>query len=317
MVALHGGEYTDVRGDRYRVCRNAVIGCNWIYRLPAVHDDRCFSCALTRRYPTEGDDHLRELVVDTSRAKRWLVFQLDELGLPIVSHRANPEGGLAFDLDASDDARKVVIGHQNGVITIDVTEAADSHREALRALLGEPYRTMLGHFRHEIGHYYWLALVADTPALERFREVFGDERQDYGAALDSHYAEGGGDAWGQDFISQYATTHPWEDFAETFAHYLHITDTLQSAAAFRVRIGGPDVSDGAAASEGVLAATPALRPSHELDMPGILAQWLPTSAALNLANRSMGKGDLYPFVIPPHVADKLSFVHDLVRGARS
>ena len=127
----------------------------------------------------------------------------------------------------------MVTGHADGVITLDLAESDDVHRERRRAELGEPYRTLLGHFRHEIGHYYWPILVERAGALERCRALFGDERADYGEALERHYADGPPADWAERHVSAYATMHPWEDWAETFAHYLHIRDTLQTAGGVR------------------------------------------------------------------------------------
>ena len=95
---------------------------------------------------------------------------------------------------------------------------------------------MLGHLRHEIGHYYQPLLVTDW---ERCRELFGDDREDYGAAMERHYASGPPADWPERFVSAYATMHPWEDWAETFAHYLHIRDVLQTAVAYGVTVSGP------------------------------------------------------------------------------
>ncbi|NYD68372.1 zinc-binding metallopeptidase family protein [Agromyces atrinae] len=308
LVAVVGERYRAAGGVRRR-CMNTIAGCNWLTADDEASE--CFSCLLTRSRPVEGEQNIFDWLAETSHAKRWLIFQLDELGLPIVSHRDKPNGGLAFDLDATTDDHRVMIGHMNGVITIDLSEAQDSHREALRVLLGEAYRTMLGHFRHEIGHYYWMTLVASDPArLEAFRERFGDERQDYGQALTAHYS-GGVAAWQHDHISQYATTHPWEDFAETFAHYLHICGTLQSAGAFGLSMAGPGEELGA---RGSLTSHPTLTPQSAASVRDILAEWQPLALALNLVNRSLGKGDLYPFTIADPVVEKLEYVHRLVSG---
>ncbi len=207
------------------------------------------------------------------------------------------DGGLAFELLSSERA-PVTTGHADGVITLDVAESDDAHREALREQLGEPYRTVLGHFRHEVGHYYWPLLVPEGSARERCRELFGDEREDYGAALDRHYETGPPPDWAQRFVSAYATMHPWEDWAETFAHYLHIWDTLQTAGAFGVRVGADRPGPGAG------------------DFRGLLDDWLPLTYALNALSRSMGRDDLYPFVLPAPVVDKLGFVHERVTAAR-
>jgi hypothetical protein len=208
---------------------------------------------------------------------------------------------LAFDL-LSSHHQTVCIGHEDGVITLDLSESDDSHREQVRRELGEPYRTVLGHLRHEIGHYYWTRLVGGE-ALDEWRVLFGDERVDYREALDRHYEHGPPSGWADRYVSAYAAAHPWEDWAETFAHYLHIRDTLQTAAAFGLVVAGPhpDFS---------LASAPSLDRQHRFE--DIVSDWLPLTYALNAVNRSMGKDDLYPFVLTETATEKLTFVHDRV-----
>ncbi|HEY9413793.1 MAG TPA: putative zinc-binding metallopeptidase, partial [Pseudonocardia sp.] len=190
-----------------------------------------------------------------------------------------------------------------GIITIDLAETDDPTREQVRQDMGEAYRTMLGHLRHETGHYYWYLLVEQPDLLDSFRELFGDERADYQESINRHYSQGAPDGWEQDYVSAYATMHPWEDFAETFAHYLHIRDTLQTAAAYGVRIDVPAGED--------LVADPDVEVEHE-PFDAILSDWLPLTYALNALNRSMGNGDLYPFVLSPGVIRKLTWVHHRV-----
>ena len=167
---------------------------------------------------------------------------------------------------------------------------------------------MLGHFRHEVGHFYWDALVADRGHTGSFRTLFGDETEDYSAAMDRHYRDGAPAGWQASFVSSYATMHPWEDFAETWAHYLHIVDSLDTAAAFGIAVS-PQVTD-----------DPALRTVIGFDpyrAPGVeelVAAWLPVSYALNNLNRSMGQTDLYPFVLAAPAIEKLGYVHRLIRG---
>ena len=269
-----------------RPCAGALsIGCTWI-----VHDDGpwCRSCRLTRTVPNPDDAEAVAELAAVEAAKRRLVFQLDELHLPI-----GPD--LGFDL-LSSRFGPVTTGHVDGLITIDLAESDDAHRETLRHQLGEPYRTVLGHLRHEIGHYYWPLLVdrtveGEAQRLERFRELFGDERADYAQALERHYEAGPPADWATSYVSAYATMHPWEDWAETFAHHLHILDTLQTATEF-----------GLLSTDGLEAD----------GFEAIVAEWLPLSSALNEVNRSMGRDDLYPFVLPPAVVQKLTFVHDLM-----
>lgn len=302
--------------DGARQCVNlAAAGCNWL-----VDDGHgsglCLSCRLTRTRPSDADPGAVLAWGTTEGDKRRLVYQLLDLGLPVVP-LVDAAGGVAFDL-LSSRLERVVTGHAAGVVTIDLAEGQDAHREAMRVQMGEPYRTMLGHLRHEVGHYYWQVLVGGNPlgragtgALQRFRELFGDERADYRAALDRHYTQAPPADWGTRHVSAYATAHPWEDWAETFAHYLHIRDTLQSAASYGMVVTGPDV-DGPAAYD--LVALPLETAGEAESIHSVVSTWLPLTYALNAVNRSMGKGDLYPFVLTPAVIEKLGFVHALVTG---
>jgi hypothetical protein len=236
------GRYTASSGPpgaTYRRCAAEVTaGCNWLVAADGP-DALCRSCRLTRTRPADADAEGMAALRAAEEAKRRLVFQIDELGLPLASRHEDPDGGLAFDL-LSSYGGAVSTGHAGGVITLDLSESDDAHRESVRQELGEPYRTVLGHLRHEIGHHYWPALVDRAGRVEEFRALFGDERADYAGALDRHYAEGPPHDWPDRYVSSYATMHPWEDWAESFAHYLHIRDTLQTAAAFRAgpRRGG-------------------------------------------------------------------------------
>jgi hypothetical protein len=277
------------------------IGCNGVADEPG---GLCFSCALTRTRPTHADDGMVRFA-KAEAAKRRLVVELLELGLPIDGYLRRP-GGLAFDM-LNSEGGEVVTGHDDGLITLDLAEADDVHRERVRTVMGEPYRTVLGHMRHEIAHYYEPILCPDgSPARERYRELFGDERADYQEAMDRHYATGAPDGWPNEFVSAYATMHPFEDWAETFAHYLHIRDSLQTAITYGVTVSGPTVFS---KDEAPLSSYPAAAPEGIL---GLLDAWLPLTYALNAMNRSMGADDIYPFVIPPPVVDKLGFIDELV-----
>jgi len=282
------GRYVDDDGLVWWVCRNLNLsGCTW---LATLEGGQCFACDLTRTRPNDDDTVGLVNFHDAERAKRHLVVELDTLGFPIVTKAEDEIGGLCFDL-LSSVAEDVTIGHADGVITIDLAESDDAYREKVRAKLDEPYRTMLGHFRHEIGHYYeWQLVRGDL--IERARELFGDERESYAEALQRHYEEGPPAGWEESFISTYATMHPFEDFAETFAHYLHICDTIESAREYGVWAAGPLPGS----------------------FPRLIGEvWVPLSTALNVINRSMGRDDLYPFVIPPPVVEKLDFVATLPR----
>jgi hypothetical protein len=284
------GRYVDNDGLVWWVCANLDIsGCTWLARLQG---GQCEACDLTRTRPEPPTKEFQ----DAEIAKRHLVFELDRLGLPVVSKLADPENGLAFDLLQSDGeagASDVVIGHESGLITIDLAESDDAYREKVREQLDEPYRTMLGHFRHETGHYYEWQLVRGEESMAECTRLFGDETASYEEALQRHYAEGPPVDWAERYISTYATMHPFEDFAETFAHYLHIRDTIESAI-----------------HHGLAAYTPLGDDAGFRRV--VLESWIPLTTALNVVNRSMGRDDLYPFVIPAPVLDKLEYVAGLV-----
>jgi hypothetical protein len=297
LVAL-GGD-----GEGFRRCGNQVIaGCNWLVPTAAGQSSPlCVSCRLTRTRPDDSDSVGLIAFAEVEAAKRRVVFQILDIGLPLHGW-ADAPGGLGYDL-LSSATQPVVTGHEDGIITINLAESDDPHREQVRQDMGEAYRTMLGHVRHETGHYYWVVLVERAGRCDRFRELFGDERADYGEAMDRHYANGAPKDWGQDYVSAYATMHPWEDWAETFAHYLHIRDTLQTAAAFGMHVEAPEPELSAEPSEDV----------EDEPFSQVLGEWLPLTYALNAVNRSMGSGDLYPFVISPPVITKLTWVHQTVR----
>ena len=250
-----------VDSDKYELCANLHLAeCNWLVEKNPVRR-LCTSCVLTRTRPNDADTKALAAFAESERAKRRLIAELFELKL-------------------------------------DLAEGDDLHREQLRIAMDEPYRTLLGHFRHEIGHYYYYRLVSTSQErTERFRELYGDAEADYQAALDQHYQNGPPADWEESYVSSYATMHPAEDWAETFAHYLHIRDTLDTAAAF-------SIAPAAATFERKV-----LGPSG---FDQIIDMWLPLSWSLNMINRSMGKHDLYPFVLPPAVLEKMRFIHSVV-----
>ncbi|GAA4396037.1 zinc-binding metallopeptidase family protein [Tsukamurella soli] len=285
--------------DAYRICANLhVARCNWL-AAPDSPSGLCLACALTRTRPADDDTEALESFADAEGAKRRLVVELTELELPIISRVQDAAAGLAFDLLSSRNA-SVVTGQADGVITLDLAEGDDVHREQLRIAMDEPYRTLLGHFRHEIGHYYYPVLVDTDDLKARATALFGDADADYQAALDRHYSEGAPDGWEDDFVSSYATMHPAEDWAETFAHYLHIRDTLDTAAAFGFAPAGVTLDR--------------VQPG-QAGFERMVELWLPLAWSLNMINRSMGHADLYPFVLPQPVLDKLAFVHEACAAA--
>lgn len=306
FFGIRSGRVT-IEGVAWYTCSNRTWGCNWLVRDDAP-SGRCFSCRLTRRSPDADDTIALEKLATTEEAKRRLLLQLGGLGLPMRPWYVQ-DGGLGFDLLSSlSRGQRVTIGHANGIITIDLAESLDDRREALRIRLGEPYRTMLGHLRHEVGHYYQNVLITDDATWAACRDLFGDERASYSDAISRHYANGAPDNWHEAFISEYATMHPWEDFAETFAHYLHITGTLQTAAAIGIHLDAVVTS---------LRDTDVIPLEDYRDEPiqRVLSDWEWMSQAFNRINRAMGFGDLYPFRIPGPVRTKLAFVHDLVTRA--
>jgi len=275
------GKYVDPAGLVWHVCANLNLsGCTW---LAPLEGGQCAACDLTRTRPADDDVQGIAQFAQAEAAKRRLVVELDSRGFSVE--------GLVFDMLSSAGPDDVVIGHADGVITIDLAETDDARRERIRDELGEPYRTMLGHLRHEVGHFVQMRLVTGGERLDRYRELFGDETADYQAAIDRHYAEGAPEGWETSYITTYATMHPFEDFAETFAHYLHIADTCETAA-----------------EQGLVTVAPTAFGSFRDLVRGV---WIPLSIALNQINRSMGKDDLYPFVIPEPVLDKLDFVATL------
>lgn len=302
---------------RWRFCRNwELSACNWLVPAPegGEEDDApfCAACQHNRTVPdlSDPENHTRWQKVE--QAKRRLIYTLDRLGLPRPAPGGDHPQPLAFDFLADDPGLegRILTGHAAGVVTIALIEADDAAREAMRARLGERYRTLLGHFRHEVGHYYWDILVRDGGWTDGFRALFGDERADYAAALQRHYENGTPPDWETAYVSPYATMHPWEDWAETWAHYLHMTDTLETAAALGIAIDPPTVG------EGDLSAEIDFDPYRSRDVDALLAAWTPLSVALNALSRSMGQADIYPFALSVPVHDKLAFVHDLLKRAR-
>jgi hypothetical protein len=287
----------------YRYCANAAHGaCNWL--VPAADAEQyCAACRHNRTIPdlTRRDNLAHWRLIEN--AKHRLFYSLLKLRLPLRTRAEDPDG-LAFDFLAEGAASlpgiaPVMTGHANGVITINLAEADAAERERRRGQMAEPYRTLLGHFRHEIAHYYWDRLIANMPNVDEFRQIFGDERQDYTAALQRYYASGASVDWPEHFVTAYATAHPWEDFAETWAHYFHMVDTLETAGAFGLVVA-PNLSK-------ALATRIDFDP-HAADMDRLITAWIPVAFAANSINRSMGLPDLYPFVLSAPVIAKLTFI---------
>lgn len=292
----------------YRYCVNHAYGvCNWL--VPETSNTPfCRACTLNRTIPNLSKPEYLTRWQTIEVAKHRLVYTLLRMRVPVVSKASDPQTGLTFDFMADEKengSRRILTGHANGLITINIAEADNIEREMARRAMDELYRTVLGHFRHEIGHYYWERLIDNTPNLGAFRQLFGDERQDYAEALKKHYARGAPPEWDLHYISSYATAHPWEDWAETWAHYLHIIDTLETAYAFRLSLRP------GAAEPTNLEADIISDPYQLENFTDIMNLWFPLTFAMNSLNRSMGLPDPYPFVIRPKVIEKLSFIHQV------
>jgi len=304
-------------GNGAFACHNAEDAlCNW--RAPG-EGGYCPACRLNKTIPDMSIAGNQERWIRVEAAKRRMMYALLSFGL-LVEPKGAPgaENGIAFDFLADPTGggpggERILTGHDNGVITLNVAEADSAEREKMRVEMNETYRTLLGHFRHEIGHYYWDRLIRDDQDwLGRFRARFGDETADYEQALKNHYANPPSSAWQQAHITAYAASHPWEDWAETWAHYLHIVDTLEMADALHMPIDA--LEDEAEDLHSPHSDAKAKR--HVFDRT--LERWIVLSNATNSINRCMGLPDLYPFVISGKVADKLAFIDDLLadKGTR-
>jgi hypothetical protein len=300
----------------YHPCGNQVEHgiCNWL--IPPGDDAAlCPSCRLNQTIPDLSVPQNVAYWHTLEQAKRHALYTLIQLGVPIASKVDDPNRGLAFDFlaDKHPDTEftkplpgqaPVLTGHDNGLITLNLAEADPIARTRHREHMGEDYRTVLGHFRHELGHYYWDRLIRDTNREDMFRDCFGDERADYANALKRHYEQGPPADWSDHFVSAYASAHPWEDWAETWAHYIHMLDTLETAEDFGVRLRR--IPGDHAPQPDMLT----IRRSE--DFSALMDQWFSLSVLSNALNRSMGLDDAYPFTLTAPIRTKLQFVHDIV-----
>jgi hypothetical protein len=297
-----GGVYRDLLGNQFRYCQNAVdyAVCNWLRPANSEHS-LCEACRFNRTVPNQSAPENQQRWLILERAKKRLFYTLAQLNLPLINGWDDPQRGLLMDF--VEDARTsnvfpetfVTTGYLGGVITINALEADDVARAAVAEEMKESYRTVLGHMRHESGHYYWSLLNPGTELLEDFRDLFGDEQADYGEALERHYQQGPPPDWSNSYISIYASSHPNEDWAECWGHYLHIYDALETAYAYQL-LGS--------------------QPAH-MSMAERLRAWSRISLMLNELNRSVGRGDAYPFVINEFVAEKLDFIELAIQRLRT
>jgi hypothetical protein len=301
-----------VAPDQQRfVCSNAARdACNWLVP-PGTKEAFYIACRHNGVIPDLADPSRLVAWQQIELAKHRLFYTLLRWNLPLRTVAEDPAHGLSFEFladAAADVSPKVLTGHDEGKITIALREANDAERERRRLAMAEPYRTLLGHFRHEVGHHYWDILVRDQNKVTECRAVFGDDSLNCTEALKRHYEHGPPPDWQEHFVSQYATTHPWEDFAEAWAHYLHIVDTLEMVAASGMQVRPP------IDRVGDHSATVTFDPYFSDGIDQIIEAWLPFVFAINNVSRAMGERDLYPFVIAPPVVRKLAFVHDLIHG---
>ncbi len=287
-------------GRRYQLCANRrdYGVCNGLVALPAHAGEaaRCLCCALNRTIPDVGRPTNLQRWQRLEQAKRRMITGLYRLGLDTEPDSVNAQPGLRFDF--LEDKRThpnvletfVTTGHHEGVITINILEADEVQRVWQRETSSERYRTLLGHFRHEVGHYFYFRLVADHAT---FAGLFGDPTQDYAQALQAYYERGAAADWEQSYISAYASSHPMEDWAECFAHYLHIQDALETAIA-----------------QGIMPL-----PQVDNDIDEQLLNWMTLAVSLNELNHSLGLGDAYPFLLPPLVIEKITHIHQVIVAA--
>jgi len=311
--------YTSAEGQKwhdgataYNACANRhVIGCNWLVE-DGPEEEHCLSCRHTLTIPDLSLPENRNHWAALEEAKRRLFYSIEKFQLGVGDLDSAPETALRFEFKADvlqpdGKTKRVLTGHNHGLITINVAEADDPIREKRRKAMGEPYRTLIGHFRHEIGHYYWDRLVDNSPKLEAYRAIFGDEREDYATALERYYDNGAPAGWEATHVSSYACAHSWEDFAETWAHYFHIVDGLETAGWYGLDGHTPDAG---------LNRTPGVRPAAgpygAVEFQPLMQAWVPLTVAMNAMNRSIGLMDFYPFVLSETIFTKIEFIHGLI-----
>lgn len=311
------GEDLSEGAKRYWRCSNVntAAACNWLVPISGVGHTQflCANCSLNRTIPDMSVAENQVLWASVEKAKRRVVSALIALGLPVRSKVSeDPYQGLAFDiLRSPTNGPKILTGHKDGLITLNIEEADDVTREKIRNDLREPYRTLVGHLRHEVGHYYWEQLVHHSPYLAKYQELFGDEGTNYEEALKRYYQNGPDPAWRGIFVSAYASAHPWEDWAETWAHYMHMLDTLSTASSFGLTAQSVDMP--------FIPFTPEAVWPGGVDQESFLSllnSWLKLTAVLNELCRSMGQPDFYPFALPTPTIRKLHFVHSVIHSTR-
>jgi hypothetical protein len=305
QISPQGWLALDGSQSYYRPCKNYLEHhvCNWM--VSDEDSDLCLSCQLTTVIPDLHQEKNIEYWAKLETAKRRFLYLMQRLNIfPRAKQHADDALGLSFQFLVPTDDQPVLTGHANGLITLNAYEADTVYRETTRISMGENYRTLLGHFRHESGHYYFAVLIQNSPWISAFRALFGDERQDYATALQLHYEQGPVDNWQDDYISAYASTHPWEDWAESWAHYLHMISTLDTAYHTGISIHSQQVND----PEMLFTECPV----NTRDFQLTIKNWFALSYGLNALNRSMGLEDAYPFTLSDKVIEKLHFIHQVL-----
>ncbi len=296
-------------------CRNGVDYqvCNWVTPCATDHP-LCPACRLNRTIPDLAGPGNCEAWRRMESAKRRVLYSLGRLGLRLKS-KAEATDGLAFDFLSPTATMPVLTGHQDGVITVNLLEADDSYRETIRATFREPARTLVGHFRHELGHYFWDRFFGNRslrdPLLQSWREIFGDESVDYEATLRAYHSLGPPASWQDTHITAYAACHPWEDWAETWAHYLHIVEGTETARHFGWSSEQVPIPFTPFAEEPLAEATQ----TDDSDFVATINGWAKLAPALNEIATSLGGANLYPFVLSPSTVRKLHFVHHVIKDA--
>lgn len=300
--------YTDIQSKKtYKYCQNAnEATCNWLIPASSI-SNFCVACELNRTIPPLTTTQNRERWHKIEIAKHRLVYSLLKLELPIKKKINNSVEGIAFDFTADHHTKSVMTGHQSGLITINIKEADEAERAKHKYDLNEKYRTLLGHFRHEIGHYYWDLLIKNNPKqLKKFRELFGNETMNYEQSLRNYYSNPNKNT-SNHYISIYATSHPWEDWAESWAHYMHLMDTVETAFNFGIQL------DTESLSARNITAPKISNPYEIKKFIDIFNMWVPLGFAVNGLSRSMGHPEFYPFVISEEIIEKLSFIHKICK----
>lgn len=313
MIALHKNQQVyPYNYENLHYCANyAYDACNWL--LETDTEEYCEACQLNRTVPNLSIEENVKRWQKIEQAKHRLVYSLKRFSLPTQRKIGAETIELKFDfltpLEQNGQVLPVMTGHDHGLITLNIKEANAAYREKMKQQMEERYRTLLGHFRHEVGHFYWEILVEPDPKnLEGFRNVFGDERKDYGDALQEYYDQGSAVKWKEEYISKYATAHPWEDWAESWAHYMHLIDALETAYTFGLHVN-PNQNN----TEHMTMKAD-FDPYLEKDFDVIVEMYIPMTFAVNSINRSMGLEDIYPFLLTEEKIEKLKFIHNVIKS---